>query len=72
MIEERYSVSIDKPFLGDFLAIEILRLSRRDPRVLHGGGLLRGTEISRFLRFIMDWSEEEAAGEPDDEIYFDV
>jgi len=73
VVEERYLISIDKPYLGELLAIELLKLSRRDERVLQGAGLIRGTELSRFLRFVMDWSEEVSAAEsePEEDITFD-
>jgi hypothetical protein len=38
VVAERYLISIDKPYLGDLLAIELLKLSRRDERVLQGAG----------------------------------
>lgn len=74
VVEENYEVSITKPFLGELLAIELLKLSRRDHRVLNGTGSIVGTELSRFLRFIMDWPEEISAEEntSDDDIAFDL
>jgi hypothetical protein len=73
VVEARYEVSVKKPFLGEFLAIELLKLSTRDRRVLNGTGLIAGTELSRFLRFAMDWPEElsENDAATDDDVTFD-
>jgi hypothetical protein len=57
-VEGRYSIEISKPTLGELLAMELVRLSESDDRVLQGEGLIANTELSRFLRFIMDWPEE--------------
>lgn len=71
--EQKYAISISKPTLGELLAVEVLRLSQRDHRVLQGAGLITGTELSRFLRFVMDWPTEVSAeeNEPTGDVVFD-
>jgi hypothetical protein len=71
--EERYKVSISKPTLGELLAFEFLKLAERDHRVLHGTGAIAGSELSRFIRFIMDLPEEvsEVENAPDVDASFD-
>jgi len=41
---------------------------------LNGAGLIARTELSRFLRFVMDWPEEVSANEnaTDDDIPLDL
>jgi hypothetical protein len=72
VVEEGYGVSISKPTLGELLAIELLKLSERDYRVLQGAGSITGTEVSRFLRFVMDWPEEVSSEEnaPEGDVAF--
>lgn len=74
VVEEEYGVSINKVYFGQFLAIEVLKLSEGDHRVLQGAGVLTGTEISRFIRWVMDWPQEVSPdeNEPSRDIEFDV
>ena len=66
VVEETFAVSISKVTLGRFLALEVLRLSERDDRVLHGAGSLTRTEISKFLRWVTGRSQDASPEENDD------
>jgi hypothetical protein len=73
VVEARFSISVNKPKLAEFLAVELLKMSDIDDKVLQGEGLIAGTELSRFLRFVMDWPEEIPidGNAPETEIMFD-
>lgn len=58
VVEDRVAVNINKVSFSRFLALEVLRLSDDDDRVLHGAGALIGTELSKFLRWVMGWPQE--------------
>ena len=73
VVEARCGISVNKPTLAEFLAVELLKMSDSDDKVLQGEGLIAGTELSHFLRFVMDWPEEISAegNAPESEIMFD-
>lgn len=72
-VEEKYDLAINKPTLGELLAVEVLKLSEYDHRVLQGAGLITGSELSDFLRFVMDLPADVSAEENESEcdIVFD-
>ncbi|WP_433971047.1 hypothetical protein [Tunturiibacter lichenicola] len=73
VVQSRFAININKVIFGRLLALEILSLSDKDHRVLHGAGLLTGTELSKFLRWVMGWPQDVSSAENDDgEIMFEV
>jgi len=74
LLEGRFGIDVNKVALGELLAIGLLDMGKTDGRVFHGAGPLTGTEISRFMRWVMDWPEDVSPEENETrpEIVFDV
>jgi hypothetical protein len=74
VVEKKFEVNINKVSFGRFLALEVLRQSDKDDRVLQGAGALTGTELSKFLRWTMGWPLEvpPKENEGDSDIFFEA
>lgn len=64
-VEENYDIEISKPQLAEFLFIHFAELGTKYDPVFTGAGEITGTELSKFLRFVMDWPEEVSPEEND-------
>lgn len=65
-IQEKYDISISKPQLAEFIFVHFAELGKQDDRIFMGAGKITGTEVSKFLRFVIDWPEDVCPAENED------